>query len=150
VQPNSRSSRFSHEHCRTAQTFSAIKLKFAHQRHCSRALLKSPKMPSSPSIPVNESAVNPKTRRPDIQHDMPWPSGSFHFRSTPLQPRNRLQRTSVLPRGMSPQRHRDTKVWRHMRDPDGFLIEVGQTTMTAGPLDSYVSLSLTRIGIPYW
>jgi lactoylglutathione lyase len=25
-----------------------------------------------------------------------------------------------------------------MRDPDGYLIEVGQTTMTAGPLDSYV------------
>jgi len=24
-----------------------------------------------------------------------------------------------------------------MRDPDGYLIEVGQTTMTAGPLDSY-------------
>lgn len=25
----------------------------------------------------------------------------------------------------------------YMRDPDGYLIEVGQTTMTAGPLDSY-------------
>jgi hypothetical protein len=25
-----------------------------------------------------------------------------------------------------------------MRDPDGYLIEVGQTTMTAGPLDLYV------------
>jgi hypothetical protein len=24
-----------------------------------------------------------------------------------------------------------------MRDPDGYLIEVGQTTMTAGPLDLY-------------
>jgi catechol 2,3-dioxygenase-like lactoylglutathione lyase family enzyme len=26
----------------------------------------------------------------------------------------------------------------YMRDPDGYLIEVGQTTMTAGPLDLYV------------
>ena len=26
----------------------------------------------------------------------------------------------------------------YMRDPDGYLIEVGQTTMTAGPLDVYV------------
>jgi hypothetical protein len=25
----------------------------------------------------------------------------------------------------------------YMRDPDGYLIEVGQTTLTAGPLDSY-------------
>jgi lactoylglutathione lyase len=25
----------------------------------------------------------------------------------------------------------------YMRDPDGYLIEVGQTTMTAGPLDLY-------------
>jgi len=25
-----------------------------------------------------------------------------------------------------------------MRDPDGYLIEVGQTTMSAGPLDLYV------------
>src|SRR6201987_3928058 len=25
----------------------------------------------------------------------------------------------------------------YMRDPDGYLIEVGQTTMTAGPLDMY-------------
>jgi catechol 2,3-dioxygenase-like lactoylglutathione lyase family enzyme len=25
----------------------------------------------------------------------------------------------------------------YMRDPDGYLIEVGQTTTTAGPLDSY-------------
>jgi hypothetical protein len=24
-----------------------------------------------------------------------------------------------------------------MRDPDGYLIEVGQTTVTAGPLDLY-------------
>jgi hypothetical protein len=24
-----------------------------------------------------------------------------------------------------------------MRDPDGYLIEVGQTTMTASPLDLY-------------
>ena len=24
-----------------------------------------------------------------------------------------------------------------LRDPDGYLIEVGQPTMTAGPLDSY-------------
>jgi len=24
-----------------------------------------------------------------------------------------------------------------MRDPDGYLIEVGQTTMTTGPLDLY-------------
>src|ERR1700745_2621409 len=26
----------------------------------------------------------------------------------------------------------------YMRDPDGYLIEVGQTTMSAGPLDLYV------------
>jgi len=26
----------------------------------------------------------------------------------------------------------------YMRDPDGYLIEVGQTTVTAGPLDLYV------------
>lgn len=26
----------------------------------------------------------------------------------------------------------------YIRDPDGYLIEVGQTTMTAGPLDLYV------------
>jgi catechol 2,3-dioxygenase-like lactoylglutathione lyase family enzyme len=26
----------------------------------------------------------------------------------------------------------------YMRDPDGYLIEVGQTTMTAGPLDLYI------------
>jgi lactoylglutathione lyase len=31
-----------------------------------------------------------------------------------------------------------TELWCYMRDPDGYLIEVGQTTMTAGPLDLYV------------
>jgi hypothetical protein len=31
-----------------------------------------------------------------------------------------------------------TEVRRYMRDPDGHLIEVGRTTMTAGPRDSYV------------
>jgi catechol 2,3-dioxygenase-like lactoylglutathione lyase family enzyme len=30
-----------------------------------------------------------------------------------------------------------TEVRCYMRDPDGYLIEVGQTTMTAGPLDMY-------------
>jgi lactoylglutathione lyase len=30
-----------------------------------------------------------------------------------------------------------TEVRCYMRDPDGYLIEVGQTTMTAGPLDLY-------------
>jgi hypothetical protein len=28
-----------------------------------------------------------------------------------------------------------TELRCYMRDPDGYLIEVGQTTMTAGPLD---------------
>ncbi len=31
-----------------------------------------------------------------------------------------------------------TEMRCYMRDPDGCLIEVGQTTMTAGPLDLYV------------
>src|SRR5580658_143582 len=31
-----------------------------------------------------------------------------------------------------------TEIRCYMRDPDGYLIEVGQTTMTAGPLDLYV------------
>lgn len=31
-----------------------------------------------------------------------------------------------------------TELRCYMRDPDGCLIEVGQTTMTAGPLDLYV------------
>lgn len=30
-----------------------------------------------------------------------------------------------------------TELRRYMRDPDGHLIEVGQTTMIAGPLDLY-------------
>jgi lactoylglutathione lyase len=30
-----------------------------------------------------------------------------------------------------------TEIRCYMRDPDGYLIEVGQTTTTAGPLDSY-------------
>jgi lactoylglutathione lyase len=30
-----------------------------------------------------------------------------------------------------------TELRSYMRDPDGYLIEVGQTTMTAGPLDLY-------------
>jgi len=30
-----------------------------------------------------------------------------------------------------------TELRCYMRDPDGYLIEVGQTTVTAGPLDSY-------------
>jgi lactoylglutathione lyase len=30
-----------------------------------------------------------------------------------------------------------TELRCYMRDPDGYLIEVGQTTMTAGPLDLY-------------
>jgi len=30
-----------------------------------------------------------------------------------------------------------TEMRCYMRDPDGYLIEVGQTTMTAGPLDMY-------------
>jgi lactoylglutathione lyase len=30
-----------------------------------------------------------------------------------------------------------TEIRCYMRDPDGYLIEVGQTTMTAGPLDMY-------------
>jgi lactoylglutathione lyase len=30
-----------------------------------------------------------------------------------------------------------TELRCYMRDPDGYLIEVGQTTMTAGPLDVY-------------
>jgi catechol 2,3-dioxygenase-like lactoylglutathione lyase family enzyme len=33
---------------------------------------------------------------------------------------------------------RATEMRCYMRDPDGYLIEVGQTTMTAGPLDLYV------------
>jgi lactoylglutathione lyase len=31
-----------------------------------------------------------------------------------------------------------TELRGYMRDPDGYLIEVGQTTMTPGPLDLYV------------
>ena len=31
-----------------------------------------------------------------------------------------------------------TEMRCYMRDPDGYLIEVGQTTTTAGPLDLYV------------
>jgi catechol 2,3-dioxygenase-like lactoylglutathione lyase family enzyme len=31
-----------------------------------------------------------------------------------------------------------TELRCYMRDPDGYFIEVGQTTMTAGPLDVYV------------
>ena len=31
-----------------------------------------------------------------------------------------------------------TELRCYMRDPDGYLIEVGQTTVTAGPLDLYV------------
>src|SRR5580698_3165547 len=31
-----------------------------------------------------------------------------------------------------------TEMRCYMRDPDGYFIEVGQTTMTAGPLDLYV------------
>lgn len=31
-----------------------------------------------------------------------------------------------------------TEIRCYMRDPDGYLIEVGQTTITPGPLDSYV------------
>ena len=30
-----------------------------------------------------------------------------------------------------------TELRCYMRDPDGYLIEVGQTTVTAGPLDLY-------------
>ena len=30
-----------------------------------------------------------------------------------------------------------TEIRCYLRDPDGYLIEVGQTTMTAGPLDMY-------------
>jgi lactoylglutathione lyase len=30
-----------------------------------------------------------------------------------------------------------TEIRCYMRDPDGYLIEVGQTTMTSGPLDIY-------------
>ena len=30
-----------------------------------------------------------------------------------------------------------TELRRYMRDPDGYLIEVGQTTITPGPLDLY-------------
>ncbi len=33
---------------------------------------------------------------------------------------------------------RATELRCYMRDSDGYLIEVGQTTMTAGPLDLYV------------
>src|SRR5215467_2620946 len=32
-----------------------------------------------------------------------------------------------------------TEMRCYMRDPDGYLIEVGQTTVTAGPLDFYTS-----------
>ncbi len=32
----------------------------------------------------------------------------------------------------------------YMRDPDGYLIEAGQTTVTAGSLDSYVQFSIIR------
>jgi lactoylglutathione lyase len=35
-----------------------------------------------------------------------------------------------------PKRHA-TEFRCYMRDPDGYLIEVGQTTMTPGPLDLY-------------
>jgi hypothetical protein len=31
-----------------------------------------------------------------------------------------------------------TEMRCYMRDPDGYLIEVGQTTFTPGPLDMYV------------
>ncbi len=30
-----------------------------------------------------------------------------------------------------------TELRCYMRDPDGYFIEIGQTTMTAGPLDLY-------------
>jgi lactoylglutathione lyase len=33
-----------------------------------------------------------------------------------------------------------TELRCYMRDPDGYLIEVGQTTMTPGPLDLYIAL----------
>jgi lactoylglutathione lyase len=33
---------------------------------------------------------------------------------------------------------RATELRCYMRDPDGYLVEVGQTTITAGPLDLYV------------
>jgi len=33
-----------------------------------------------------------------------------------------------------------TELRCYMRDPDGYLIEVGQTTMTAGPLDAYTQV----------
>ena len=36
-----------------------------------------------------------------------------------------------------PKKHA-TELRCYMRDPDGYLIEVGQTTMTPGPLDLYV------------
>jgi hypothetical protein len=35
-----------------------------------------------------------------------------------------------------PKTH-ETEKRCYMRDPDGYLIEVGQTTMTAGPYDLY-------------
>jgi lactoylglutathione lyase len=34
-----------------------------------------------------------------------------------------------------------TELRCYMRDPDGYLIEVGQTTLTAGPLDLYCDMS---------
>jgi lactoylglutathione lyase len=37
-----------------------------------------------------------------------------------------------------PKTH-STELRCYMRDPDGYLIEVGQTTMTPGPLDLYSS-----------
>jgi len=42
-----------------------------------------------------------------------------------------------------------TELRCYMRDPDGYLIKVGQTTMTSGPLELYVQLSRIR-ALPNW
>jgi lactoylglutathione lyase len=41
------------------------------------------------------------------------------------------------PRFITEPKKHATEYRCYMRDPDGYLIEVGQTTMTSGPLDLY-------------
>ena len=70
-------------------------------------------------------------------HDENVLSIFLNLRVTDIRPYYDLWRSRGATFMTEPKVHA-TELRCYMRDPDGYLIEVGQTTMTPGPLDLYV------------
>jgi hypothetical protein len=63
---------------------------------------------------------------------------SFHADILPLFTERDIHAMSKAFKFITEPKVHATELRCYMRDPDGYLIEVGQTTMTTGLLDLYV------------